>query len=207
MYRILTLLPLLLALVVTPALAGEGRQRLESFFQEMDTFRAAFEQVVTDESGEVMQRSEGRVDLKRPGRFRWDYETPYRQQIIADGESLWTYDADLAQATVQPMGEALGRTPTLLLTGDGDLQEAFRLEEAGTQGDLAWVELIPREGGTDFERLRIGLDGRAVREMVLEDQFGQRTRIRFSQRQMNPGIPESRFRFEPPADVDVMQNG
>ncbi|MFP4161444.1 MAG: outer membrane lipoprotein chaperone LolA [Ectothiorhodospira sp.] len=206
MYRTLILLPVLLSLVVTPALADEGRERLEAFLQGMETFQADFQQEVTDDTGEVMQESAGRVYLKRPGRFRWDYETPYRQQIIADGESLWTYDEDLAQATVQPMGEALGRTPTLLLTGAGDLDEAFRLEEADSEGGLAWVKLVPREGGTDFERLRLGLDGQGLREMVLEDQFGQRTRIRFSGREMNPGIPERRFRFEPPEDVDVMRN-
>ena len=44
-----------------------------------------------------------------------------------------------------------------------------------------------------------------ARMMVLYDQFGQQTRIRFSNMRINPSIPAATFRFEAPPGVDVIR--
>lgn len=204
--RRLWILMALLGLVIAPVQADTARDRLDHFFQEMESFQADFEQVVLTEQDEVMQATEGRVYLKRPNQFRWNYEKPYTQQIIADGQFLWTYDEDLAQATVQEMDAVLGRTPVMLLSQPRPLEEDFHVEEQGEIEGMNWLALTPREAGSDFERLLIGMDEGQVRMMVLYDQFGQQTRIRFGDMDINPDIPAARFRFEPPPGVDVMHN-
>ncbi|MCG5500955.1 outer membrane lipoprotein chaperone LolA [Ectothiorhodospira lacustris] len=204
--RALFALMLTACLSLSPVLADDARARLDHFFQEMTSFEAVFEQMVINERDEVLQHAQGKVYLKRPGQFRWDYQTPYNQQIVADGQYLWTYDEDLAQATVQEMGAVLGRTPIMLLSEPRALEEDFEVASEGSHQGLSWLSLTPHSGDTDFQRILIGLDERTVRMMVLYDQFGQQTRIRFEDMQLNTRIPDARFRFEPPAGVDVMRN-
>jgi outer membrane lipoprotein carrier protein len=200
------LMPLLALVMITPAQADDARQQLDRFFNDVSGFEARFEQLVINEQDEVLQASEGKVQLQRPGRFRWDYETPYRQLIVADGQFLWTYDEDLAQATAQPMERVLAGAPIMLLSEPRPLDEDFQVEVVGERAGLNWVELKPKDAEADFTRVLIGMEGRIIGMMVLYDQFGQQTRIRFSDMRLNPGFPAATFRFEAPPGVDVIRN-
>ncbi|MGB5299407.1 MAG: outer membrane lipoprotein carrier protein LolA, partial [Thiogranum sp.] len=65
-------------------LAGCAGQRVfaddlvKDYFSGLDTFQSQFVQTVIDSDGQQVQRSEGTVWIRKPGRVRWDYQTPYR---------------------------------------------------------------------------------------------------------------------------------
>lgn len=205
MKPLLQTLLLLLLLVAQSAWAGRGGERLDFFFQNVVTLKADFTQTVTDEDDVIVQEAAGRMKLLRPGRFRWDYETPFSQTIVADGQFVWIYDRELAQASVRGMGEALGSTPIVLLSESRPLGEDFTIIEETSDGDMDWVEIVPKMKDTDFHRIRLGLDSEGLKRMVLFDQFGQRTVIRFSHMRVNEQIPAADFRFEAPPGVDVIR--
>ncbi len=182
-------------LFLFPALAFADP--LEAFLKDLHTLEAAFVQVVTDEGGEVLERSEGKVWLKRPGRFRWEYQRPYRQLILADGRRLWIYDPDLEQVTVKPLS-ALGETPASLLASEEPL-EGFDVEVEGS-----WVLLRPRSREMGFETLRLGFEGGELRAMVLRDALGHVTRIALRDVRRNPPLDDALFTFTPPPGADVI---
>lgn len=205
MKPLLQTLLLLLLLAAQSAWAGRGEERLDFFFQNVVTLKADFTQTVTDEDDVIVQEAAGRMKLLRPGRFRWDYETPFSQTIVADGQFVWIYDRELAQASVRGMGEALGSTPIVLLSESRPLGEDFTIIEETTDGDMDWVVIVPKMKDTDFHRIRFGLDSEGLKQMVLFDQFGQRTVIRFSNMRVNEQISAADFRFEAPPGVDVIR--
>jgi len=205
MKPLLQTLLLLLLLAAQSAWAGRGEERLDFFFQNVVTLKADFTQTVTDEDDVIVQEAAGRMKLLRPGRFRWDYETPFSQTIVADGQFVWIYDRELAQASVRGMGEALGSTPIVLLSESRPLGEDFTIIEETTEGDMDWVVIVPKMKDTDFHRIRFGLDSEGLKQMVLFDQFGQRTVIRFSNMRVNEQISAADFRFEAPPGVDVIR--
>jgi len=192
------------ALGVQTVWASSGRERLDWFFERVSSLDAAFTQEVYDEKGKSLQHATGRVELARPGRLRWEYQTPDRQLILADGERLWTFDEELEQATVKPLDEALGSAPVMLLTRRGNLDQEYEVREVEGLDGLNWVEISPRARDTEFDRIRIGLDERGIRQMVLFDRFGQKTVIRFDRVRTNIAIPPAEFRFDPPPGVDVI---
>jgi outer membrane lipoprotein carrier protein len=187
-----------------PTLAQSALARLEHFLNEVQTLDAAFTQRVYDEKGELVQESSGSVQLARPERFRWEYEKPDRQLILADGEKLWIYDPELEQATVKSLKDALGAAPIALLTGQRPLPEQFRIEPAGVHNGLQWVVLTAKAQDIEFNRIRLGLDQDGVAQMELHDQFGQRTVISLHNVRTNIEIDPDRFKFEPPAGTDVI---
>ena len=85
---------------------------LEHFFSGVHTYTARFQQVVLDDKLNITQESSGTLWIERPGKFRWDYDAPFKQQIVGDGARIWVYDVELQQATVRPMSAALGNTLT-----------------------------------------------------------------------------------------------
>lgn len=193
------------AAVATEAEAEkQAIERLKHFLSEIRTLKADFTQTVLDSQLDVTQESAGTVWLKRPGRFRWDYDTPYEQIIVSDGSHLWMYDPELEQVTVKDAGRSLASSPAMLLTGEGSLDETFRVETLDREGDLSWIKLVPRIKDSQFELVRLGVSDEYVEIMELTDNLGQITRIRFSNVAINPALPDGRFEFEPPDGVDVV---
>jgi outer membrane lipoprotein carrier protein len=113
---------------------------------------------------------------------------------------------DLEQVTVKKLDDSLGSTPALLLSGDIALEENFTLQQQGVDADLQWIKLSPKNEESGFKYILIGLDGDVLGGMELSDNFGQLTRIYFSDVKLNPQLEESLFEFTAPEGVDIFEN-
>ena len=191
---------LLLVLLLLPPAALAERSELERYYSDVETLQGAFSQETSDEDGRVLERSEGHLWISRPNRFNWRYESPYEQQIVADGERVWVYDVDLLQVTVRPIEEVLGSGPALLLSGELEaLEEQFHIHRDGD-----WLVLEPREGGWEIEEARLRFEDGVPVEIMVLDGLGQTNTLRLKALEANEPIDDERFRFEPPVEADVI---
>lgn len=199
-------------LVAGPAQAGKALDRLNVFLASKGAIKASFVQTVTGAAFSQPKESRGTFLMQRPGKFRWDYQTPYKQLILADGKRLWIFEPDLDQVVVKPLDVALGDTPALLLSGkglndEGSLEERFNItESAEAREGLYWVTLLPRNQETGFQEVRLGFGQKHLRRMELVDGFGQLTTLEFLGMQSNADVPKGSFEFIPPKGVDVIGN-
>jgi len=201
-YRILYLLLALLLPGLSPA-AGSGPEQMEHFLAELTTLQARFEQTVEGPDRNQPLRSSGIFYLRRPNQFRWDYSEPERQEIVADGRQIWFYDPELEQVSVQFQRKALRGTPAQLLASGDPVENSFRVRDGGERQGLEWVELIPHDSESQFERILLGFRDDRLQRMEMRDKFGQATRFRFFDIRENPEFKSTFFRFEPPEDVDL----
>ncbi len=181
-------------------------EQLKSFLATTSSLTADFKQVTVDENGQASQTSHGMFYLSRPGKFRWSYKKPFTQEIISNKGKVWFYDADLEQVTIKKMDDSLGSTPALLLSGDIALEENFNLQQQGVDKNLNWIKLSPKNEESGFNYILIGLEGNVLGGMELSDNFGQLTRIYFSNLKINPSIDNTIFDFIAPEGVDVFEN-
>jgi outer membrane lipoprotein carrier protein len=189
-----------------PALAADDSvTRVDAYLSKVKTLTAGFVQVVRNRDGQITSRATGTLTLQRPDRFRWDYQQPYQQVIVADGKRLWLYDADLDQVTVRPLASGLGSTPAMLLSGAAAVSGSFSSGPVERDGDWTWYRLVPKDRGSDFETVSLGFDakGRLV-AMQLADKLGQRTELVFSDLELNRAVDAARFEFKPPKGADVI---
>jgi chaperone LolA len=184
--------------------APTARDQLKKFFSGTQTYTARFHQLVLDETLNTVEESSGQMALKRPGKFRWDYDPPARQHIISDGRKVWIYDLDLQQITARKADVALGKTPAMMLAGGGDLDASYTVREIGQQGAQLWVGLKPKDEEGSFSDLRIAFQDGTLKVMELVDMLGQTTRITFTDGRSNVDIPTERFAFVVPKGVDLI---
>jgi outer membrane lipoprotein carrier protein len=183
---------------------ASGVDRLNQFMATTITATGEFEQRVLNRDRKLVQESRGTLAFARPGRFRWTYAKPYPQVIVGDGARVWVYDEDLNQVTVRRLSQALGATPAALLAGSNEALKAFELKDQGARDGLEWVEAIPRDKESGFERIRLGFGFSGIERMELVDAFGQTTELRFSALQRNPRVDPALFSFSPPKGADVV---
>lgn len=195
---------LMLGLMLVTAAPAATPSPVQRYFQSLQSLRADFVQRVFDERGRVMQISSGRMLMRKPGQFRWDYQVPAEQIIVADGKRLWAYDVDLAQVTVRKLDQALSSTPLALLSGAAPVEEAFTVGGVRSRDGLDWYELTPKQPQPEFRLLRVAFRGDALISLELEDSFGQRTRLDFQKLERNPALDPTLLKFTPPPGVDVV---
>ena len=191
----------------TIAVDGAGIDALRNYLNGLESFSAAFAQERYDEYGELLETASGRCLVKRPGRFRWSYTSPYLQLIIGDGDTLWIYDEDLEQVTVNPMGEIQAGSPAELLGGGLDVESRYDIEALDPDGAYDWYRLTPKLAATDFQRIELGLAGGEVRAMRLHDNLGQLTLLHFDEISRNLALDDTLFEFSPPPGIDVILGG
>jgi len=202
--RPVLLAALLAALLPVCAAQANALARLDHFMSETKTLKAQFSQTVVDRAGRKTQEASGSLYFSRPGKFRWVYTKPYSQLIVGDGQKLWIHDEDLEQVTVRKLDRAIGESPAALLAGNNDMSKLFNLKDTGIRDGLEWLEATPKSKEGSFEKVSMGFQGNNLIAMELQDNFGQTTRLRFSDLQRNPSMGSSLFRFTPPKGVDVI---
>lgn len=181
-------------------------EQLKSFLASTSSLTADFKQVTLNESGLPDQSSEGQFYLSRPGKFRWSYNKPFVQEIVSSAGKVWFYDADLEQVTIKKVDDSIGSTPALLLSGEIELEQNFTLEQQGIDQDLQWIKLSPKDEDSGFKYILLGMNKGSLGGMELSDNFGQLTRIYFSEVKINPALESSIFEFTAPEGVDIFEN-
>lgn len=195
----------LLAAVAAPAAMDQpGRDELNRFAGDLQTLHARFEQRVLRSDGGVEDESSGEVWLQSPHFFRWTYGGEFPEQVIADGERIWIFDEVLEQVTVKPQAEFNNDSPLVILTDIQRLDELFEVREAGDIDGMVLLELRAHSAESEFDRMLVGLSHGELNLLAMEDAFGMRTEIRFTELQKNPPLDEALFRFTPPEGVDVI---
>ena len=193
-------------LLLVAALAhADAVDALREFVRDAKSGRATFTQVVTSPDGAKKKTSSGSFEFARPNRFRFAYATPFEQLIVADGQKVWIYDADLQQASVRSMDKALGATPAALLAG-GSLEKDFELKALPSAEGLDWMQATPRvkDDAANLRSLKVGFNGRTLAAIDLVDGFGQRSLLSFKDLATNVTLAPDHFRFVPPKGVDVL---
>lgn len=185
--------------------ATEAWGRMDGFLK-LRTMRADFKQTVRNEKGERLSEAYGVMWLRRPGYMRWEYNQPEPQLFIA-GQGRWLhYDPLLLQAVVRPVSELLDSTPLSLLLGLRRERFDARVLERKNAG-VEWLEVYPRSaggGGSEFERIDIGIKEDAIRHLTLHGRSGNRTDIAFAKIEKNIRVADDTFGLRLPEEADVL---
>ena len=195
---------------------ADGLASLEQFVRQVHSARSEFTQTVTapprDGQAARTKTSTGTFEFSRPNRFRFVYRKPFDQTIVADGQTLWLFDADLNQVTARNQAQVLGSTPAALIASAADLravQSEFSLQSAPDKDGMQWVVATPkaREGQLQSVHVGLRLAGTTATLGALEivDSFGQRSVLTFSAFDINPAMAASTFVFKPPAGADLIR--
>lgn len=193
-----------LTAVSCSVMAADPAAPVVRFFSSFNGLKADIVQSVYDQRHQLQQELHGSVAIQRPGKFRWSYQTPYVQQIVADGRKLWFYDVDLEQVTVKSQDQTLGSTPAALLSSSSALTEQFTVESNGQRDGLNWFKLTPKKQNANVERIALVFKGETFKRLEVIDSFGQLTVFNFENLQLNPKLDPQLFKFTAPKGVDVI---
>lgn len=195
------------AIAQTEMTIDGGYAKLDRLLNSLDTIQADFAQVVKDNRDQEIERSSGQLQIKRPGKFRWEYKNPDVQTLVSDGQRLWIYDAELEQVTINRIDASFMGSPAMLLSGQDGLRTNFEIEHVEQHADLFVINLaLKMAARSDFKLIQVSIRGEQLAGMSLTDKLGQTTSLQFTQFKRNPKLSDSQFVFTPPKGVDLVDN-
>jgi outer membrane lipoprotein carrier protein len=155
--------------------------------------------------GDTMIESRGTFYLLRPNRFRWDYESPSEQLIVADGKRIYIPTTKNWRRSVTAARRRSSTAPRRSCSPATSHPRTYFTMRNIDRGDKrVWAELVPKTSETDVEKLQIGFADGELDTLVMEDRFGQLTRFIFSDVDRNPKLKYSMFRFKRPRGADFL---
>lgn len=213
--RLRASLGLLLLLLAIPARglgasAQDVVRKVQDRYDQTQNFAADFTQEMRIEAGGQVIKSSGRVWFQRPGRMHWEYLSPEKQTIIADGTTLWIVQPADNQVLKAPLQNAFeSRTPVSFLLGVARIEKDFRatLLSPGEDGRLR-LQLDPanaEDGSLGSLILDVDPDTYDVQAATIRDPLGNTTRVALVDVKRNGAVDESLFRFERPSGMDVIE--
>jgi outer membrane lipoprotein carrier protein len=222
MFRLLLLIVAFTDLAVsanTGRTADDVRRALEARYQHAHTLKAIFFERYSDGSGGVTAES-GTVYFSRPGRMRWEYESPEQKLFLVDGANAWFYvPADHTASRAKLKESSDWRTPIALLAGSANLSKLCRnieivdslqqgeksREDLSSPGDTM-LRCTPRDTSGDAgQEVLLETDSESHLVRVIIHQPGNAsTEFRFGNWEENLPVPEAKFHFDPPPGVAIV---
>jgi len=186
-------------------------QALQKHYDSIKDFQADF---VHRYQGGVLRKGiseRGHVQVKKPGKMRWDYSEPEKKQFIADGVRIYTYIPEDRQVVVsaQPR-DSQTTTPALFLAGKGDLVRDFTPSlvpnPPGMPSGSRSLKLVPRSPQPDYDWLVFTIDAStyAIQGLLTMDAQGGESAFVFTNLKENAGVADKVFAFSIPRGVDVV---
>lgn len=188
-------------------------QALQKKYDGIKDFSADFVHVY--QGGVLRKRvtERGHLLIKKPGKMRWEYQSPEPKLFVSDGVKIYSYIPQDKQVIVSTVpGDDEAPTPVLFLSGKGNILRDFTSSaaDAPVMRDLpagsVGLKLVPKSPQADYDWLVVAIDpaSLAIVGLVTTDAQGGQSSFSFTNLKENVGLADKSFEFKIPRGVDVV---
>ena len=204
----------LLALGAAGAAGSSAVELAQALQRKYDALRDFSTDFVHVYRGGVLKKQlteKGRLLVKKPGKMRWEYQTPEPKLFVSDGAKVYFYMPQDKQVTVSTVpADQAPSSPALFLAGRGNLARDFTVSlaetpEGNAPGTRA-LKLIPKTPQAEYDWLLLLVDGAtlSLRGLTTVDAQGGASSFAFTNLKENVGLSDKDFDFKIPRGVDVL---
>jgi outer membrane lipoprotein carrier protein len=202
--------PLILLVAVSAFAADPTLNALlkgvETRYNKAKTLQVLFHEDYTPQ-GRPRRSESGTLQLRKPGRMRWEYDQPKGKLFIGDGKYLWLYTPDENKAERMKMQESDDmRAPLAFLLGKLNFEKEFRNVQAKPEGADQRITAEPRTDNLPYSNVEFLVAPDHHIKMVKVIGFDRSIiEFRFDQEQIDPPLDDKLFRFQVPKGVTVVE--
>ena len=182
--------------------------QLDSLLQGIDTLAADVTQLIVESDGGILEESTIRMYLKKPDGFYWETIDPFPELIVTNGVKLWNYQPDLEQVVIEDWDSSRSELAAQLLNGRTEnLADEYSIVRiVSNDGEHQEFELTPFASDSVYQQISINFSTAELDLIRLDSKNGQQTVWQFENIVRNQPLADSLFEFEPPADIEVIEN-
>jgi len=196
------------SVMTAPIDISAAKQQLIANLATLSFFSANFTQQIVDLHGQVLLEGSGTIAMSKPNLIHWQTITPDETLLVSDGNTLWSYDPFIEQASAYSLAKSIHNTPILLLTSDEpSLWQQYKVIKVSTAAvKTSRFEVLPLTDNGQIKKLTLSFNADIQNEMQLsalsfEDATGQLSQINLTDFNAKVKPAPSLFEFILPQGV------
>ena len=170
------------------------------------TISAHFSQADDNKTLGRRKVSGGKIFVKRPGKIRWETETPDSNLLVSNGKTFWFYtppfdEGESGQLIERKSSEVQSQLATALLSGDFSKVAGIKVQQ--TSASTFQIKPKPGTAGTVIQaEITLDLGQNLIQKVSLQHRGGNRSEIALSQIQLGKPLADELFVFKAPPNTD-----
>lgn len=179
---------------------------VEQRYNRADTLQVLFREDYT-KTGHARRSESGLLELRKPGRMRWEYSDPKGKLAVCDGKTFWMYTPSENRVERTPLRDTDDmQAPIAFLLGKLHFEKEFRNLQGTPEGTGTRITAEPKSDNLPYSAVQflVAPEGRirAVKVTRFDNSIMEYT---FDQEKMNPKLDEKLFQFQVPKGVEVVE--
>lgn len=180
-------------------------EKVKEKYDEVTDVQIKFTQHVRLKMSRVDQTTPGTLSVKKKNKYRIELED---QTIVTNGETVWSYSRPSNQVLVDYFKlDERSLTPERVLTGAPEDFEATSLGKAKIgKLDVMGLKLLPKQDNAFIHSMKLWVDQKdwLIRKVEMVDMSGKETTYLVNDIRTNTGVQDSRFTYQVPEGVEVV---
>jgi outer membrane lipoprotein carrier protein len=185
--------------------AQDVLDRVHKRYDQISDAEVRFVQKAKFPLAKLEQEVTGTLQFKKTNKYRVEFEG---QLVVTNGETVWSYSAQNNQVLIDKFKfDERSLSPERILTAAPDDFSATLVgREKTTHGDEIALKLTPRDPANLLKSMKLWVNESdwLIHKVEMLDQHGKVTTYQVSSFKTNIGIPDSRFVYQVPAGVEVV---
>jgi outer membrane lipoprotein carrier protein len=181
-------------------------KNVETRYNKAKTLQVQFREDYTP-SGRPQRSESGTLQLRKPGKMRWDYAQPKGKLFISDGKQMWIYTPDDNRVEQMKLKESEDmRVPLAFLLGKLDFSKEFRNIQAKPEGASQRITAEPKSDNLPYTSVEfvVGLKNE-IQQVKVIGYDKSITEFHFDDEKVDPPLDAKLFQFTPPKGAELVQ--
>lgn len=181
-------------------------KNVEQRYNRADGLQVLFREDFT-KIGHARRSESGVLDLRKPGRMRWEYSDPKGKLAVCDGKTFWMYtpsENHVEKSTLKETDEL--EAPIAFLLGKLHFEKEFRDLQGKPEGNDTRITAQPKSDNLPYSAVEflVSADAR-IRNVKVTRFDNSIMEYTFDQEKLNPKQDDKLFHFQVPSGADVVE--
>jgi outer membrane lipoprotein carrier protein len=179
--------------------------KIEKRYNRAKTLQVFFQQTYSIQ-GRNRRTESGELFLRKPGRMRWEYESPKGKLFVSDGKYIYLYSPVTNRVEKMGMRETADmRAPLAFLLGRLDFWRDFDRFVSRPDGADLRVTAEPKSDQLPYTKVEfVVTPSHEIRYLQITGQDHSIMEFTFTGEKLNSPLKDSLFQFEAPPGAEVV---
>ena len=177
---------------------------LKNYLTNINTMEADFEQSNYSNSNALIDKSIGRIKIKKPDNLMWDIELPFSKKIVLQKDTLRIFDSQLNQLLISSMPMEIENSFLILLLRDANILNFYSIDKIEKQGDEEQFSLIGNNRRNIFEKIEIYFTKDKLSKFIFFSANNESIELQLMNVLINKNLPDKDFIINISDDTEII---
>lgn len=177
---------------------------LKTYLTNINTMEADFEQRNYSTSNVLIDKSIGRIKIKKPDNLIWDIEQPFAKKIILQKDTLRIFDSQLNQLLISSIPMEIENSFLILLLRNTSILNFYSIDKVEKNGDEQLFSLIGNNRKNMFKKIKIYIINGKLSKFIFVSGNNELIELELMNVLINKNLADKNFIFNVPNNTEII---